>query len=166
MDVAIRRLGPGDEATLELLAKDDADFDLEGRSHALPPLKPSMAQRYLANPSVLHWVAVQDGVLTGFLYCAHLLLRTHPGQELLLYEIGVRQSYRRKGVGRALLDNMARWMQKSEITEVWVCADNRVAVDFYRGCGFASEEPQPVYLTRRIEPAPQNPALTTLLSRG
>ena len=166
MDVPIRRLGPGDEATLELLAKDDADFDLEGRSHALPPLKPSMAQRYLANPSVLHWIAVQDGVVTGFLYCAHLLLRSHPGQELLLYEIGVRQAHRRKGVGRALLDYMARWMQKSEISEVWVCADNRVAVDFYRGCGFASEEPQPVYLTRSIEPAPKNPAMTTLLSRG
>jgi len=165
MDVAIKRLGPGDEATLELLAKDDADFDLEGHSHALPPLKPSMAQRYLANPAVLHWVAVQDGVVTGFLYCAHLLLRSHPGQELLLYEIGVRKADRRKGVGRALLAHMARWMQKSEISEVWVCADNRVAVDFYRGCGFERGEPQPVYLTRSVEPAPKNPALTTLLSR-
>jgi ribosomal protein S18 acetylase RimI-like enzyme len=166
MSVAIKRLGPGDESTLDLLAREEADFDIEGRGSALPRLKPSMAQRYLANPSVLHWVAVQDGVVTGFLYCAHLLLRTHPGQELLLYEIGVRQAFRRQGVGRALLDYMARWMQNSEITEVWVCADNRVAVDFYRGCGFASEQPQPVYLTRSIEPAPKNPAATTLLSRG
>ena len=166
MSVAIRRLGPGDEATIELLAREDADFDLEGRSKALAPLKPSMAQRYLANPGVLHWVAVQNGVVTGFLYCAHLLLRCHPGQELLLYEIGVREAYRRKGVGRALLDHMARWMQKNDVSEVWVCADNRIAVDFYRGCGFASEEPQPLYLTRTIEPAPKNPATTTLLSRG
>ena len=166
MSVAIKRLGPGDEATLELLARDDADFDLEGRGHELPPLKPSMAQRYLANPAVLHWVAVQDGVVTGFLYCAHLLLRTHPGQELLLYEVGVRQAYRRQGVGRALLDYMARWMQKSEISEVWVCADNRVAVDFYRGCDFTSEEPQPVYLTRTVGPSSKDPATTTLLSRG
>jgi ribosomal protein S18 acetylase RimI-like enzyme len=166
MSVAIKRLGPGDEATLELLAREDADFDLEGRSKALPSLKPSMAQRYLANPGVLHWVAVQDGVVTGFLYCAHLLLRSHPGQELLLYEIGVREAHRRKGVGRALLDHMARWMQKNDVSEVWVCADNRIAVDFYRGCGFASEEPQPLYLTRSIEPAPKNPATTTLLSRG
>jgi len=109
---------------------------------------------------------VQDGVVIGFLYCVQVLLRSHPGQELLLYEIGVRQAHRRKGVGRALLDHMARWMQKNDISEVWVCADNRVAVDFYRGCGFASEEPQPVYLTRTVEPAPKNPATTTLLSRG
>jgi ribosomal protein S18 acetylase RimI-like enzyme len=166
MSVAIKRLGPGDDATLELLAREDADFDLEGRSGALPPLKPSMAQRYLANPGVLHWVAVQDGTVIGFLYCAHVLLRCHPGQELLLYEIGVRTAHRRKGVGRALLDHMARWMEKSQISEVWVCADNRVAVDFYRGCGFTSEEPQPVYLTRTIAPESKDPALTTLLSGG
>ncbi len=166
MSVAIKRLGPGDEATLELLAREDADFDLEGRSKALPPLKPSMAQRYLANPGVLHWVSVQSGVVTGFLHCAHVLLRSHPGHELLLYEIGVRTAYRRQGVGRALLDHMTRWMQKSEVSEVWVCADNRVAVDFYLGCGFTSQEPQPVYMTRMIEPASKNPATTTLLSRG
>jgi ribosomal protein S18 acetylase RimI-like enzyme len=166
MSVAIKRLGPGDEATLELLNRDDADFDLEGQSDALPPLKPGMAQRYLANPGVLHWVAVQDGVVTGFLYCVHVLLRSHPGQELLLYEIGVRRAHRRQGVGRALLDHMAHWMQKSDVPEVWVCADNRVAVDFYRGCGFASDEPQPVYLTRTIEPRSKNSATTTLLSRG
>ncbi|HET7542475.1 MAG TPA: GNAT family N-acetyltransferase [Polyangiaceae bacterium] len=165
MSIAIRRLGPGDEATLELLSKEDADFDLEGRSDALPPLKPAMAQRYLANPSVLHWVAVKDGVVIGFLYCAHLLLRTEPGQELLLYEIGVRKAHRRQGVGRALLDHMARWMQSNGISVVWVCADNRIAVDFYRGCGFSSEQPQPLYMTRAIEPAPKS-AARTLLSVG
>ena len=165
MNPSIRRLGPGDEATLELLAREDADFDLDGRSAGLPPLKPAMAQRYLANPGVLHWVASRDGVVAGFLYCAHVLLRTDPGQELLLYEIGVRQAYRRQGVGRALLDHMERWMQNNDVSEVWVCADNRVAVDFYRACGFASEEPQPAYMTRRVEGGPKKPA-TTLLSFG
>jgi ribosomal protein S18 acetylase RimI-like enzyme len=165
MSVTIKRLGPGDEAILELLAREDADFDLEGRSAELPPLKPSMAQRSLANPSVLHWIAFQDRVVTGFLYCAHLLLRTDPGQELLLYEIGVRKEHRRKGVGRALLDHMARWMQSNEISEVWVCADNRIAVDFYRGCGFTNEEPQPVYMTRTVEPTTKS-AARTLMSLG
>jgi|SRR6187431_3110718 len=164
MNVSIKRLGPGDEPILELLAREDADFDLDDRSQALPPLKPLMAQRYLANPGVLHWVAVQDGVVSGFLYCAHLLLRSAPGQELLLYEIGVRKAHRRQGVGRALLDHMARWMQSNDVPVVWVCADNRVAVDFYRGCDFESEQPQPLYMTRSIEPAPKNS--TTLISLG
>ena len=165
MSVSIRRLGPGDEAVLELLATEDEDFDLDGRSEQLSPLKPSMAQRYLANPGVLHWVAVADGVVTGFLYCAHLLLRTDPGQELLLYEIGVRKAHRRQGVGRALLDHMARWMQSNDLSVVWVLADNRVAVDFYRGCGFANEEPQPVYMTRTVDPKSKS-SVRTLLSLG
>jgi GNAT superfamily N-acetyltransferase len=165
MSASIKRLGPGDESILELLARDDADFDFDDHSEPLEPLKPNQAQRYLASPSVLLWVALQDGVVTGFLYCAHLLLRTDPGQELLLYEIGVRKAHRRKGVGRALLDHMARWMQSNAISEVWVCADNRIAVDFYRGCGFGSEEPQPLYMTRAVEPAPKS-AARTLLSFG
>ena len=165
MSVSIKRLGPGEEATLELLAREDADFDLEGRGSPLSPLKPGAAQRYLANPGVLHWVASEGGVVTGFLYCSVVLLRSSPGQELLLYEIGVRQAWRRKGVGRALLTHMEGWMKNNEVSEVWVCADNQVAVEFYRGCGFAIEADQPVYMTRKIEPAPKK-AASTLLSFG
>jgi GNAT superfamily N-acetyltransferase len=163
MSLQIKRLGPGDEATLELLAREDADFDLDGRGTSLTPLKPGMARVYLASPSVLHWVALEGGVVTGFLYCSHLLLRSDAGQELLLYEIGVRSAWRRKGVGRALLNHMEGWMKTNDVSVVWVCADNEVAVDFYRGCGFASEEPQPVYMTRELEIPPKK-MISTLLS--
>jgi GNAT superfamily N-acetyltransferase len=163
MSLQIKRLGPGDEATLELLAREDADFDLDGRGTPLAPLKPGMARAYLASPSVLHWVALEDSVVTGFLYCTHLLLRADAGQELLLYEIGVRSAWRRKGVGRALLTHMESWMKTNEVSLVWVCADNEVAVDFYRGCGFGSEEPQPVYMTREVDIRPKK-LVSTLLS--
>lgn len=165
MTVSIRRLGPGDEAILELLARDDADFDLDGRGGALTPLSLSMAQRYLASPSVLHWVALHEGMVIGFLYCGIVLLRSDPGQELLLYEIGVRRAFRRKGVGRTLLQHMESWMQQNGVREVWVCADNQIALDFYRSCGFGSSESQPIYLTREIELSSE-PAPETLPSPG
>ncbi|MES1177948.1 MAG: GNAT family N-acetyltransferase [Myxococcales bacterium] len=165
MSVSIKRLGPGDEAILEVLAHEDADFDLDGRSDGLTPLKPAAAQRYLANPAVLHWVAQSEGVVLGFLYCTLILLRTEPARELLLYEIGVRSAWRRQGVGRALLSHMESWMQNNDVSVVWVCADNAVAVDFYRGCGFTTEEHQPVYLTREIEHRSAK-AGSTLLSFG
>ncbi len=165
MSVSIKRLGPGDEATLELLAIEDGDFDLDAGGTPLVPLKPAMAQRYLANPAVLHWVAIADGQVTGFLYCCHLLLRSDPGQELLLYEVGVRSAWRRRGVGRALLDHMEKWMKSNDMSVVWVCADNRVAVDFYRGCGFSSEDAQPTYLTREVH-VPTQRTVSTLLSAG
>lgn len=162
MSVSIKRLGPGDEATLELLARDDADFDLDGRGEPLTPLKPGSARAYLASPSVLHWVASENGVVIGFLYCVHVLLRSDPGQELLLYEIGVRKAARRAGVGRALLTHMEVWMTQNGVSTVWVCADNEVAVAFYRGSGFRTEE-QPLYMTRELE-LPSKRAASTLMS--
>jgi ribosomal protein S18 acetylase RimI-like enzyme len=150
MSVSIRRLGPGDEPMLELLAMEDADFDLDERGAPLRPLDPVGARTYLANPAVLHWVAEEGNRVTGHLYCVLLPLRTGSGQELLLYEIGVRSSWRRRGTGRALLTHMEDWMRANGVDEVWVLADNQIAVDFYRGCGFAAEEAQPVYMTREL----------------
>jgi len=154
MAISIRRLGPGDERILELLAEQDADFDLAERGAPLRPLEAAAAARYLANPAVVYWVAVdEDDVVVGVLGCVLVPLRAGDGQELLLYEIGVRSSARRRGVGRALIARMESWMQEHGVAEVWVLADNPEAVEFYRACGFAPEDPQPVYMTRRLRPA-------------
>jgi ribosomal protein S18 acetylase RimI-like enzyme len=151
MSSAIKRLGPGDEPILDRLAKEDADFDLDGRGAARRPLDAAAARRYLANPAVFHWVAIEGEEIVGFLYCILLPLRSNEGRELFLYEIGVRKSRRRHGIGRALLCQMEEWMRENGIRDVWVCADNHVAADFYRGCGFSAEGTQPVYMTRRLE---------------
>lgn len=165
MDVSIKRLGPGDEATLELLAREDPDFDVAGRGEPLEPLKPVLAQRYLANPAVLHWVALEGQNVAGFLYCVHLPLRSGSGQEVLLYEIGVRQSYRRKGIGRALIAHLERWMQATGVTDIWLGADNDVARQFYLACGFTVDDPQSVFMTRAVERGAKK-AVSTLISPG
>jgi ribosomal protein S18 acetylase RimI-like enzyme len=157
MSVLIKRLGPGDEPTLELLARDDADFDLEGRGAPLPRLDPMAARQYLANPAVLHWVAIEEHAVVGFLYCILLPLRSGTGSELLLYEIGVRSSRRRTGTGRILLRQMEQWMRENHVLEVWVCADNRIAIDFYRSCGFCAAAEQPTYFTRELPPLSLDP---------
>lgn len=157
--VSIRRLGPGDRAILELLAREDPDFDLDERSEPRPPLPEAQADAYLQNPAVLHWIATAGETITGFLYCLHIPLRSGAGQELLLYEIGVRKAWRRRGVGRALLQKMEQWMRESGVSEVWVLADNQAAVAFYQALGFAAAEPEPgdlpthagpVYLIRSL----------------
>ena len=150
MTISIRRLGPGDEALLAQLALDDADFDLDDRSEPGVPLSPEMARRYLANPAVLHWVAFDGENPVGFLFCLWVPLRSGVGQELLLYEIGVRQAWRRQSVGRALMAQMENWMRENGIEEVWVLADNPGAVAFYEACQFGIEEEQPTYMTREL----------------
>lgn len=149
MSVSIKQLRPGDEAVLELLATRDPEFDLEGRGNVLLPLEPDAARTFLSNPAVQFWTAHDADDVVGFLYCIVLPLRSGEGRELLLYEIGVRQSARRRGAGRALLDRMEQWMLSNDVGEVWVCADNPAAVEFYRGFGFDAPGDQPVYMTRR-----------------
>jgi ribosomal protein S18 acetylase RimI-like enzyme len=149
MSVSIRQLCPGDESVLEMLATSDPDFDLDGRGSSLLPLEPDAARGFLSNPAVQFWTALDGDEVVGFLYCIVLPLRSGEGRELLLYEIGVRKSARRRGAGRALLDSMERWMMDNDVGEVWVCADNPAAVQFYRGFGFEAPGDQPVYMTRR-----------------
>src|SRR5678815_1041218 len=134
--VVVRRLGPGDEPVLALLARDDADFDLDGGPAGRTPLTEVSARAYLADSQVLHWTAWAGREVVGSLVCHVLSMRKEPARELLLYEIGVRSAWRRRGVGRQLLTAMTEWMRVEGIGIVWVLADNPDAERFYEACGF------------------------------
>lgn len=151
--LTIRRLGPGDDAILARLATEGPDFDVAGRAAPETPLTPARSARFLANPAVLQWVAFagdNGDEPVGMLFCLHLPLPSGDGEEVLLHEIGVRQEWRRRGVGRALMAALTAWMRAATVPEVWVLADNPTATRFYAACGFAVEDEQPTYLTRRL----------------
>lgn len=150
MTISIKRLSAGDETILEFLALHDAEFDLDERGTPQQPLKPETTKRFLEHPDVLLWVALDENAIVGFLQCNIILLRSRVGQELVLYEIGVHQDWRRQGIGRALLNQMETWMRENNVAVVWVLADNPEAVEFYRSSGFEAEHPQPVYMLREI----------------
>jgi aminoglycoside 6'-N-acetyltransferase I len=147
MTIAVRRLGPGDEHVLDVLAQDDADFDLDDRGAPRELLTPGDARAFLADPNVLAWIAHDGADTLGFMYCHALRKRAGAPLEVLLYEIGVRDAHRRSGVGRALLAALDAWMRAHDVREAWVLADNPGATAFYRACGFVDAE-QPTYLTR------------------
>jgi ribosomal protein S18 acetylase RimI-like enzyme len=145
MGATIRRLGGDDVSLLDVIARAESDFDVDGRS--APRETTDGARAFLEDPSVLFFVAEDAGELVGFLSC-QLIRRRADAPELLLYEIGVRSRQRRRGVGRALVDAMTRWMDAREIREVWVLADNDDAVAFYRACGFTVSDGPAIYMTR------------------
>jgi GNAT superfamily N-acetyltransferase len=156
----IRRLGPGDEPVLAFLAKQADDFDLAGLTEPEEPLADADAAAYLGDPGVLHWVAEKDGRVVGELLCHLLRLpsrsETQDGRELLLYSIGVKASERRRGVGRALVEEMRRWMRDNGVELVWVLADNQGAEEFYAAMGFvrgADNEQGVLMLLRTTGPA-------------
>ena len=136
MSFTVRRLAPGDEPLVALIAEEASDFDLAGQSSPETPLPAADAAAYLADPAVLHWVAEEDGRVIGELLCHVLRMPSRHARELLLYSIGVRAGERRRGVGGALVEEMLRWMREEGVPEVWVLADNAGAEAFYAACGF------------------------------
>ena len=140
MALSIRRLGLADKETLALLAREDADFDVPGRGETLEPLSDEAASRYLQNPFLVHWVAEEEGRVVGHMNGYILPLRAGGIVEFLLYEIGVRNSHRGQGVGKALVRTMLDWMRDNHIQVTWVIADNPGAFEFYGKCGFGKVE--------------------------
>ena len=148
MTHVIRRLAPGDEALLTVLAVEAADLGMSDNDEGLEPLSESAMRAYLANPAVLHWVALDGDQVIGTLYCLQVPLPTGEGLELLLYEVGVRAAWRRQGVGHTLIQYLEAWMQAHAIDTVWVLADGDGAREFYEACRFKASDPQPVYMLR------------------
>lgn len=152
MNLSVRLLGPGDEAVLAVLAADEADLDMAGRGDPSVPLAPADAAAYLGDPAVLHWVAEEDGRVLGFNLCYLLRRRSDAPRELLLFEIGVREDDRRRGVGAALVAAMRAYAERERITEIWVLADNPGAIAFYTACGFARDEEQGLQMLLTLDP--------------
>lgn len=144
--VVIRRLGPGDESVLALLARDDGDFDLDDSHGPRPPLSPDAARAHLSDPRVLHWAAWVGREVVGFIFCLVLPMRKEPAREVLLYEIGVRSAWRLRGVGRLLITAMRDWMRAEAIDTAWVLASHPGAERFYEACGFRPGTEPATYL--------------------
>jgi GNAT superfamily N-acetyltransferase len=143
----VRLLGVGDEGALKVVARDEEDFTGEPPS---PPLSDADARAYLADPHVWHWHAEANGGPVGFLM-AYLHRQRHGAALHVMFdEIGVRQSWRRRGVGRALVDALHARMRAQGIGEVWVLADNGEARKFYEACGYEMDTLQGEMLTRVV----------------
>ena len=133
-----------------MLAVEDADFDLAGRSAPRRPLSDDDAATYLSDPGVLHWVAAEEGSVIGFLRAYVQRRRAGAARQLLLYEMGVREASRRLGVGTALVKAMLEWMADEGVGIAWVLADNPGSEAFYEACGFTRDAEQPVQMTLEI----------------
>ncbi len=152
MTISIGRLGAGDEGLLASIVWKADDFDLPGASAPEEPFEDAEATAYLSDPAAVHWVAEDGDALVGEVLCHVLRLPSGPGRELLLYAIGVRTAYRRRGVGKALVREMLGWARAEGIEEVWVVADNAGAQKFYAARGLAprGEGEQADHMQRRV----------------
>ena len=131
----IKVLGPGDETTLRGVAPDVFDH------HVVPEL----AAEFLADPRHHLAVAVASGRVVGFASAVHYI---HPDKppELWVNEVGVVANYRKRGIGRRLLEALFTVGRDLGCREAWVLTDreNEPAKRLYASAGGREPTGKPV----------------------
>jgi ribosomal protein S18 acetylase RimI-like enzyme len=120
--VRIRRLEPCEEAVVVELA-----------TRAVPP----RASELLADPRTLFLVAFDHERPVGFVLAYELLRRHGDPSKLFVYEVDVAEEYRRRGIGAALMRELARLARERSIRHGWVLTDrsNEAAMALYESVG-------------------------------
>ncbi|WP_433513532.1 GNAT family N-acetyltransferase [Nonomuraea sp. CA-143628] len=111
-----------------------------------PPL-PEATARFLADERHHLLIAYVDeapaGMITG-------VETTHPdkGTEMFLYELGVDEPFRGRGIARALVAALERLARERGCHSMWVATDegNEAAQATYSGAGGVPEKDQVVYV--------------------
>ena len=92
--------------------------------------------RFLAEPGHHLLIAYEDGAPAGMVTGVEL---THPdkGTEMFLYELGVDEAFRGRGIGRALVKALADRADQRGCYGMWVLTDtdNDAALATYQGAG-------------------------------
>ncbi|AOR34194.1 GNAT family N-acetyltransferase [Streptomyces fodineus] len=102
------------------------------------PARPEWAERFLttAGHHLLLAYAQDADVPVGFVSGVETV---HPdkGTEMFLYELAVDEPYRRRGIGRALVERLAALARERDCHGMWVGVDagNDVALAAYRSAG-------------------------------
>jgi ribosomal protein S18 acetylase RimI-like enzyme len=138
MAVEVRRLTVGDEAVVRRLSLEDARFDEAGvEPRARTPHTAESAREFLAVETNVQLAAFVGDEPVGQLLAYELIRRHGDGKTMFVYEIGVRDDYRRTGVGRLLFAELREICRQRGITRAFVVTNerNQPAMAFYRALG-------------------------------
>ena len=109
------------------------------------PARPDATARFLAEDGHHLLIAYEEARAVGFVSGVEV---THPdkGTEMFLYELAVEEPFRRRGIGRALVERLADVAREAGCYGMWVITneDNEVARATYEGAGGVSETKQVV----------------------
>src|SRR6185369_2207433 len=137
MPFQIKRLSSGDAPMLTHIAPDVFDEAVD----------PSRLATYLRTPGHLMVLALDGDLVVG--QCAGVIHR-HPDKATELYvdEVGTASTHRRKGIARAMLDELFRWGRELGCEEAWLGTelDNDPANALYRGYRPVEDEAIQYYL--------------------
>lgn len=139
----LRTLTPRDEDLLANVAPDlfDDEIHLE------------RAREFLTDDRHHLIVAVDGGVMVGFVSAVHYLHPDKPKPEMWVNEVGVAPSHHRRGIARAMMNETLRIGRELGCSEAWVLTerDNEPAMNLYAKSGGEEESPDAVMFTFRFE---------------
>ena len=126
MTVEFKVLNRGDDAILQHVAPDVFDG----------PVNPEYTREFLADPRHHIAVAVDHGIVVGFVSAVHYL---HPDKppELFINEVSVSQTHRRHGIAHSLLDKILQVARTHRCVSAWVLTyrTNTAAAALYQSAG-------------------------------
>ncbi|MET0072492.1 MAG: GNAT family N-acetyltransferase [Candidatus Thiodiazotropha sp.] len=94
----------------------------------------------LAVPDAYVAVADDDGEVVGMATLQVLISTAEGGRCGLIEDLVVSESYRGRGIGRALMDHLIRWADNNGLTRLQLLADrdNQPALAFYKKQGWST----------------------------
>lgn len=125
--LSIRVLRQGDEGVLDTVAPDVFDDSIDARA----------AREFLADPRHRLTVAIDDGVVVGFVSAVVYVHPDKPAPELWINEVGVAPSHQGRGIARRLLASALEDARASGCRVAWVLTDrsNQAAMRLYESGG-------------------------------
>jgi ribosomal protein S18 acetylase RimI-like enzyme len=151
MAIEIKLLGREDVGVLAHVAPDVFD----------DPIDVGRADEFLADPRHHLAVAVENGLVVGFVSAVHYVHPDKPRPELWINEIGVAETHQRRGLGTRLLHAVFAAARALGCVEAWVLTDreNTAAMRLYAAAGSPHQPTDHVMFTFRLgaEPPPSQP---------
>ena len=147
MPISYRRLGLGDEEVLRALSAQAGRFESDGESR-YQALSGADAAAFLRDDANQLDVAFDGDRPVGMLLAYELARRHGPARMLLVYELGVDVDYRRRGIGRQLMQRAATRARERGISNGFLITDERntAALALYKSLGAVRNEDDEVVL--------------------
>jgi len=146
MTIVVRAIRPGEGPAIVAAG---------GLFDSAPDL--ATADRFLATPGHHLLIAYEGETPAGFVSGVEL---SHPdkGTEMFLYELAVDERFRRRGIGKALVDELLGIARAHGCYDLWVLTDhdNDAALATYRSTG-TTEESTHLMLTWDLPAAEAQP---------
>jgi ribosomal protein S18 acetylase RimI-like enzyme len=141
----IERLGPDE---VDRVADAEALFD--------DAIDAGTTRAFLADERHHLLIAYEDGSPAGFVSGVELLHPDKSGPEMFLYELGVDEAFRGRGIGRALVEALTALAWERGCYAMWVLTDedNAAAMATYRAAGGHREPESVMFVWDRPDPAP------------